>query len=251
MQCPHFAKCGAAYCPAAGGRHLANEPTCRLLRLAVKNGPETHFGADIPLLLAARVLGVAGQLLTARSSLGRELRRAAGHGSQRAQAKRLTRPELAAGHVAPRLTATVRPCSASRWHWVRAADGTTRFRDVAIDQHGALTNPRGYPEQEVREAIAAAQAQKSARRKAGAVKAAQTRARRRALKVDLVARQIVAGRIFGPAARCACCRKGLGDPVSIKRGIGSECWDGILTLIERNQSSKLQTGSRLTDFPRT
>jgi hypothetical protein len=91
--CPHFERCNAAYCPVARGRHLPNESTCGLLRDAVKNGPGTVSRADIPSVLAERVLEVAGRLLTTRSSLGRELRRAARHGTQRAQAERLNRPE--------------------------------------------------------------------------------------------------------------------------------------------------------------
>ena len=60
--CPHYDRCSAAYCPAAGGTHLKGEPVCALLREAVKNGPGAVLSDRIPSPLAARVLQVAGRL---------------------------------------------------------------------------------------------------------------------------------------------------------------------------------------------
>ena len=90
--CPRFDHCGAAHCPVVGGKHLPSEPTCPLLRLAVKHGAEARFLADIPSNLAEVVLQDARRLLSTACALGRELRRASRHGSQAAQAERLNGP---------------------------------------------------------------------------------------------------------------------------------------------------------------
>jgi hypothetical protein len=80
--CPRYEHCSAAYCPAIGGKHLPNEPVCALLREAVKTGAEARLRADIPGDLLARVLRDARRLIRTGGALGRELRRAARHGSQ-------------------------------------------------------------------------------------------------------------------------------------------------------------------------
>lgn len=97
--CPRYQSCSAGYCPVAGGKHLPNEPTCVWLRLAVKDGAEARLRADIPWILAERVLRDARRLICTACALGRELRRAAQHGSQSEQAERLNRRALPVGQV--------------------------------------------------------------------------------------------------------------------------------------------------------
>jgi hypothetical protein len=47
-----------------------------------------------------------------------------------------------------------------------------------------------------------------------------------------MAQTIVEGRVYGPRNHCFICRRGLGDVDSIERGIGSECWESVLKMIE-------------------
>jgi uncharacterized protein DUF6011 len=61
------------------------------------------------------------------------------------------------------------------------------------------------------------------------------RPRRRRIdrKVNEIAAALVAGRKLGPARHCVVCRRALDDPSSIDRGIGSECWQTVLGLVEQ------------------
>jgi hypothetical protein len=102
--CPRYGGCAAGYCPAIGGRHLPNEPVCALLREAVKTDAEARLRADIPGNLLERVLRDARRLIRTGGALGRELRRAARHGSQIESGRRLQR-EIT--HASPR--AAVQP----------------------------------------------------------------------------------------------------------------------------------------------
>ena len=74
-----------------------------------------------------------------------------------------------------------------------------------------------------------------ARKQAGIAQAVATRARRREQHINLIAEKYVAGHRFGPRQQCVICRTFLSDPVSIQRGIGSECWDHMLQWIERTR----------------
>jgi Family of unknown function (DUF6011) len=83
----------------------------------------------------------------------------------------------------------------------------------------------------VRSAIAAASARVHERRSAAAKKAAQTKAARRERRVHTTARRLVAEQNIGPRSHCYVCGRGLADPESIARGIGSECWQDVLKLV--------------------
>jgi Family of unknown function (DUF6011) len=114
----------------------------------------------------------------------------------------------------------------SLWKWVRH-QGETLYQ-IGILADGSLHNPRGYPEHIVRAAVLAADARRHERRSAAAKKAAETRARRQEQQILAIARRIVANAKIGPRNNCAICGRGLGDPESIERGIGSECWQSVL-----------------------
>jgi hypothetical protein len=83
----------------------------------------------------------------------------------------------------------------------------------------------------VRSAILGAIERRRIKRSQAAKEAAKTRAKRQELRVYYVAKRILANKPVGPRRNCYICGRGLGDPVSIERGIGSECWDGVLKVI--------------------
>jgi hypothetical protein len=71
-----------------------------------------------------------------------------------------------------------------------------------------------YPEDVVRAAVLAADADRHERR-SNAAKAAETRAQRQETKVHIVARRIVAGKGIGQRHHCYICGRGLSDRQSI------------------------------------
>jgi hypothetical protein len=121
----------------------------------------------------------------------------------------------------------------SRWKWIEYQGH--RLKDLGVAADGSIYDPNRYGEELVRAAVAQAEEKRHQRRREAALRAAQTRARRREKLVHEVARAIVAGRTFGPRQRCVCCLKALADPESIERGIGSDCWQGVLSLIEHGE----------------
>jgi len=125
----------------------------------------------------------------------------------------------------------------SLWKRIYHVDETSRevqtLYDVGILKDGTLYNPRGYPEDIVRAAVQRADAQEHETRSKAAKKAAITRARRQERQILAIARRIVANAKIGPRDNCVICGRGLGDPESIERGIGSECWQSVLEQIER------------------
>jgi hypothetical protein len=119
----------------------------------------------------------------------------------------------------------------TKYRWVHH-EGTTLY-DVGILADGNLHNPRGYPDNIVRDAVMAANERRHNRRSDSARKAAVTRRGRQDKKVYLIVAALKRGEQLKPSARCVVCRKQLDDPESISRGIGSECWQGVLTAVER------------------
>jgi hypothetical protein len=114
--------------------------------------------------------------------------------------------------------------------WLASYDASRLF-DVGINVDGTLHNPNSYPEDIVRAAIAAAEARRHERRSQAAKKAGETRRERQKAKVHIIARRIAANQNTGPRHHCYVCGRGLADPQSIARGIGSECWQDVLDAI--------------------
>lgn len=108
-----------------------------------------------------------------------------------------------------------------------------RFDDVGIRPDGTLYNPNGYPENEVRAAVLAAEERQRERRSKRAKMAAETRRLRRERLVHITVQRILAGHPIGPRANCAICRRCLDDPQSVHRGIGPECWQDIMRDVTR------------------
>jgi hypothetical protein len=113
-----------------------------------------------------------------------------------------------------------------------------RFFDVGILPDGTLHNPRGYPEDEVRAAVLAADARCHERRSRAARKAAETRRHRRDAQVYAAVKRLASGGAFIPWTNCEVCGRGLDDPESIARGIGSDCWQDVLRLLEIERQRK-------------
>jgi hypothetical protein len=108
---------------------------------------------------------------------------------------------------------------------------TNRLFNVGINTDGTLYNPNGYPEDEVRAAVLAADARRHERRSKAARRAAETRADRRQDRVTYIAKRVAAAQQTGPRQHCCVCGRYLTDPESITRGIGSECWQHVLAQI--------------------
>jgi uncharacterized protein DUF6011 len=114
-----------------------------------------------------------------------------------------------------------------RW-WRQVGD----FHEVAIRDDGSLWNPNNYPEAAVRQAIADAEARLQARKQESIKRGVEKRAQRREQRIWAAADAIRTGAGIGPRDTCFCCRKALTDPPSIARGIGPECWEGVLRTVE-------------------
>jgi hypothetical protein len=129
----------------------------------------------------------------------------------------------------------------SSWRWVNGKDGT-RIRGCSLSiKAGQITEAKArtaHTEAEIVDGIYAALCRRRKRRSDAAKKAAVTRAKRKAAKAYEIAERIVAGKNCGPSYTCAACSKPLTDSVSIRRGIGSDCWQGIMELATRMGEKK-------------
>jgi Family of unknown function (DUF6011) len=123
-----------------------------------------------------------------------------------------------------------------RWVWVDRPGGEG-YRNVGINCDGTLINPCAYPADSVRAAVEKADAYWRERRSASARKAAVTRRARVAKRIYAVAGDLTfQGKPVGPRNRCFVCGRKLTDLQSIARGIGSECWEDVLTEIEKEKA---------------
>jgi hypothetical protein len=109
------------------------------------------------------------------------------------------------------------------------------MKNVGINKDGSLWNPNGYPEDRIRVSIDRVLEQRRQRRSAGAKRAAQTRKRRQEQNLYNVVQRLMDGGTFIPANNCEICGKRLDDPQSKVRGIGSDCWQRVLTRLEASE----------------
>jgi uncharacterized protein DUF6011 len=130
----------------------------------------------------------------------------------------------------------------TQYKWVWVNDSHDRLFDVGILADGSLYNPRGYPPEIVRNAVLKAIERQHEWQSQAAKKAAVTRARCRGKKIYAVIKKLQLGHKYGPANHCVICGKELGDPESITRGIGSDCWQLVirgLNLVTTENSSQI------------
>lgn len=128
----------------------------------------------------------------------------------------------------------------TRWRFI-VHEGHQLY-DIGIDADGVLHNPNSYPPDIARAAVEAANERRRVRRSAAATKAARTRQERQARRVYQAAAKIIDGAGCGPASACYICGRGLGDPESEARGIGSDCWQDVLAAI--TEANPKQTASK-------
>jgi Family of unknown function (DUF6011) len=115
-----------------------------------------------------------------------------------------------------------------RWVYGPGSGPSSRHYDVGFNEDGTLHNPNGYPEAEILPILHRVVEEARRQRSEAAKKAAKTRADRRSKLVYSV----------GPRNNCVICGKGLGDPQSIERGIGSDCWQFVLAIIAREAAKR-------------
>lgn len=128
----------------------------------------------------------------------------------------------------------------SRYRWVHHEDG--RLFAVGVNDDGSVWNPNNYPEDVVRAAVAGADQRRREARSESAKKGAATAKRRRERRVHEISKAIVAGTDMS-STKCRLRRRALTDPEAIKRGIGSECWENVLRVIEETSAATLQIKS--------
>lgn len=141
-------------------------------------------------------------------------------------------------------SALIRPPFPSRKHWIRWSR-LGDYRDVGINEDGSLHNPNGHPEEPVCAAIADALEAERRRRSAGARIASTTRAERHEKQLYRAARRVLEGLQVANSTHCDICKKALTDEQSIARGIGPECWQGVLGRIDwmRRQRGEIPTAA--------
>jgi hypothetical protein len=126
------------------------------------------------------------------------------------------------------------------YRWVHSEIGI--LYEIGRYKDGTIRNPRGYPEDVVIRALDKALEQEHQRRSEAAKKAAVTRKRRQAKLIHEIAKGITEGRKYGPRNNCVLCGRGLTDQESIHRGIGSECWQGVLAETESVRDQRQRQG---------
>jgi hypothetical protein len=131
----------------------------------------------------------------------------------------------------------------SSWRWVYGADDS--IRNCCIEIEGshvvrAEASTDHAPAQIVRGIYDALKRERQ-RRSEAARRAANTRAERRDRMVYSPARYYLDRGAFPPAGKCRICGRKLSDQESISRGIGAECWQGVLrttTTMEKQRSTE-------------
>jgi hypothetical protein len=122
-----------------------------------------------------------------------------------------------------------------RWKWIRHGD--RRLINVVFRADGTATADDGSTHEPVLEEVAlaalvTANRDLNAERSAAARKAAETRKKRHDRRVYAIVEALRHGQQLTPSGKCRCCGKGLTDDESRRRGIGSECWQGVLRALE-------------------
>jgi hypothetical protein len=107
------------------------------------------------------------------------------------------------------------------------------------DGYATVEECREFLEQQIDKAAA----EEAENRKRGVEK----RKRRREERIAKIARDYLRGTGTGSRLTCAICDKALSDPVSVERGIGSECWPRLLDALTREVPRCEENIARLRD----
>jgi hypothetical protein len=102
---------------------------------------------------------------------------------------------------------------------------------------GSLTFEGTADTVEVLRELVLANRRLKARRSKSAQRAAKKRADRRSKMVYNLVAEMQAGKVLQPADNCRLCGRGLDDAESVNRGIGSECWQGVLEALRAREAA--------------
>ncbi len=78
---------------------------------------------------------------------------------------------------------------------------------------------------------------RQARREIASQRGIQTRQRRRNARLENIAAIIASGKSAEPSIKCLICRRKLADETAVSRGVGSECWQDVLSAIEARRAA--------------
>lgn len=134
--------------------------------------------------------------------------------------------------------------SAYSWHWITGKNG--RIRNVRITHDGrsitSLSFDGNHAHSDVVSVLIATLNKQTDRRKHAAEKAALTRKQRHERDVYQIAKVIFSGGTTRNSLRCHLCRKPITDPESQARGIGSDCWQAVLSKVNELVSAIKESG---------
>lgn len=122
------------------------------------------------------------------------------------------------------------------YHWRYIRRDGEGFDNVGINRDGSLWNPNGYPEERVRPVVERIVNEKLEERAAAIKRGVEKRKRRRLSRIAEAAHRLRTQAGIGDRVSCYCCLKALTDPVSIKRGIGPECWEHVVRRMEQDRA---------------
>ena len=135
-----------------------------------------------------------------------------------------------------------------RWYWMR--EGAVRFHNVTYDgvtattEKADLINSReeiSVDPTAILVAVNRIMERRKQKRSDAAKKAALTRARRKTKRFEQVVSLLRNGGILKPRSHCGICERRLTDPESRQRGIGPECWEGVIGLFNKAKETKVPT----------
>ena len=119
------------------------------------------------------------------------------------------------------------------WSWIRLPNGD-KVRNVRVVVDGGVSRlcfDGGFTEAEVREVAIQTLRRKKQRRSDSAKKASVTRKSRVDQMVHVVAKHYTENKLQ-PSSFCLICGRFVGDPESVKRGVGADCWQKVLRVVE-------------------
>ena len=119
-----------------------------------------------------------------------------------------------------------------RERWRRIGWGRSTLRNVTFNADGTVEYVGS--ERAALQALVGRHRKIKENRSAGAKRAAETRRiRKEAMVYEVVEHWLVTGKFPGPSLKCSICGRKLSDPAAIEHGIGSECWQEFLSVVDQ------------------